>query len=357
MAKRQAKKTENVELGQEEKLRPISRLDKYVYMDDTIQLLDFAFKCNKNVILYGPGGYGKSEVSMDFLNERGIQPYVLTMGNGTTTDRLFGGMDLKKFNDDGKIEYLVENSFMNHEYVIFEELFDAQDYILEQLKDILSSRIFRNGNQIFNIKTKLIICCTNKTRESFSKNDSLKALMERFPLEHNVEWKENNSINYEHLFRKVLGNVDPFLTYILGEYSKNAIKISPRMALTSAELLMACGPDCLKFIPEFSKKPELLKSATTKFKSIEEVYEINEKFKALKSSFKIGNDVDSIKKSNLQIAELKKTLVKLKAIKADDSIVTKVSELITEIEAFIKNNEKALSLLMGISALEESEIS
>lgn len=354
MAKRQAKKTENVELGQET-LVPKSRLNKYVYMDDTIQLLEFAFRCNKNVILYGPGGYGKSELSMDFLNEQGIQPYVLTMGNGTTTDRLFGGMDLKKFNDDGKIEYLVENSFMNHEYVIFEELFDAQDYILEQLKDILSSKIFRNGNQIFNIKTKLIICCTNKTRESFSKNDSLKALMERFPLEHNVEWKENNSINYEHLFRKVLGNVDPFLTYILGEYAKNSIKISPRMALTAAELLVACGPDCLKFIPEFSKKPDLLKSATTKFKSIEQVYNIHEGFKDLKKVFKIGSDVDSIKKSNIQIAELKKTLVKLKSIKADDSIVTKVSELITEMENFINTNEKSLSLLLGISAIEEHE--
>jgi hypothetical protein len=39
-----------------------------------------------------------------------------------------------------EFEYLVENSFMNHEYVVFEEMMDAPDFILEQLKDILSSR-------------------------------------------------------------------------------------------------------------------------------------------------------------------------------------------------------------------------
>src|SRR4029078_3038105 len=115
------------------------------------------------------------------------------MGSGTTTDKLFGGLDLKLFNEEGKIQYLVENSFMNDEFVIFEELFDAPDYILEQLKDILSSGVFRNGTQVFPIKTKLIICCTNKTREQFSKNDSLKALMERFPLEHEVKWDSYNA--------------------------------------------------------------------------------------------------------------------------------------------------------------------
>jgi hypothetical protein len=42
-----------------------------------------------------------------------------------------------------------------------------------------------------------LLCNTNKTRAEFSKNDSLKALMERFPLEHNVVWANYTPILVE----------------------------------------------------------------------------------------------------------------------------------------------------------------
>jgi hypothetical protein len=56
------------------------------------------------------------------------------MGTGMTTDRLFCGLDIPKYHNDGKLD-LVENSFMNHEYVVFEKLMDSPDFILEQLKE------------------------------------------------------------------------------------------------------------------------------------------------------------------------------------------------------------------------------
>ena len=93
----------------------------FVYMDDVNKILNVALNTQENVILFGKGGYGKSEYTIEFLKELGIEPFVLTMGSGMTTDRMFGGLDLKTFNETGKLEYLVQNSFMNHEFVIFEE--------------------------------------------------------------------------------------------------------------------------------------------------------------------------------------------------------------------------------------------
>ena len=124
---------------------PESLLDKFVFMDKALKILDVGLKTEKNVILYGPGGHGKSELTLEFFYEKQINPYIITMGTGMTTDRLFGGINIPAFEKEGKLEYLIENSFMNHEYVIFEEMMDAPDFILEQLKDILSSGIFRNG--------------------------------------------------------------------------------------------------------------------------------------------------------------------------------------------------------------------
>lgn len=209
------KKIDSGEIGTEENNISVKRTGKYVYVEKVIKALEVAFETKKNILLYGPGGFSKSTLTIDFLLDKGIEPFVLTLGKGMTIDRLFGGLNLKKFQEEGKIEYLVENSFMNYEYVIFEEMFDAPDYILEQLKDVLSSKVLRNGTQFFPLKTKFIIANTNHTRTEYSKsNRSLLALMERFPLEIEVQWLNYNEITYSNLLNSVKGTVNPMLTYV-----------------------------------------------------------------------------------------------------------------------------------------------
>lgn len=262
---------EEVQEVQEEIIpsQPESLMDQFVFMDKAKLLLDVGIKTNKNIVLYGPGGHGKSELTLEFFYEKDIVPYVFVMGKGTTTDRLFGGLNIPVMQETGKIEYLIENSFMNHEYVIFEEMMDANDYILEQLKDILSSGQFRNGSQVYEIKTKFIVCCTNRTRAEFSKNDSLRALMERFPLELNVVWDNYTEAAYKTLLEKRYGvdQVDPFIPFLLQEYHSNKVTVSPRIALDAYHIFQECGPTALPFIAEFTKKPELISSALSKFEA------------------------------------------------------------------------------------------
>jgi MoxR-like ATPase len=322
----------------------------FVFMEDVGKVLNLAINTEENVILYGKGGYGKSEFTMEFLNELGIEPYVITMGSGMTTDRLFGGLDLQKFNETGKIEYLVENSFMNHEYVIFEELFDAPDFILEQLKDILSSGCFRNGNQLFPIQTRVIVCCTNKTRDEFAKNNSLKALMERFPLELEVKWDNHNRITYEKLLQTKLGFADPMLTYILEQYAMSGKIISPRIAIKASKIIAQSGPDSLNFIADFSSQPEVLKSSLAKFKSI---FEIDDLVKTMQESiakfdtieFKSINDIKNGNKLNKSIYA---SILKLKGIKADDSLVQTTTDGIKQFTEVYERNKKALNLLISL---------
>lgn len=244
-----------------------SLLDSFVFMDEALDLLNIGLKTEQNIVLYGPGGHGKSELALEFFHEKEIQPYVITMGSGMTTDRLFGGINLRKLDEEGMVEYLVENSFMNHEYVIFEELMDSPDFILEQLKDILSSGEFRNGSQVFPIKTRFIVGNTNKTRDEFSRNDSLKALMERFPMELNVVWPNYTDVAYLTLLEKRFGKgkVDPTIPFILQEYAKNSINISPRIAIAAYSVFETCGPTSLKYFADFAKKPKIIADALKKF--------------------------------------------------------------------------------------------
>lgn len=319
--------------------------EKFVFMDKTVSVLNVGFQTRKNVILYGAGGHGKSEITLDFLKAKGIEPFIQTMGTGMTTDRLFGGLDIPTFEKTGKIEYLVENSFMNHEYVIFEELFDAPDFILEQLKDILSSGVFRNGTQIFPINTKFIICCTNRTRDEFSKNMSLKALMERFPLELNVVWDNYTEITYNKLLESKFGEgeVDPVIPYLLQEYAKNGIVISPRVAVTAYQVYDECGPESLSFIAEFAKKPSLISETIKRFES-------TIKFRDLSSAITYGmetlNSLPLVSREDEKmykdaIQDLTNQLRDIKGLVVGDDMVSVHTQLVktatSALEKFKKN--------------------
>lgn len=322
--------------------------EKFVFMDKTVSILNVGFSTAKNVILYGPGGHGKSEITLDFLKAKGIEPFIQTMGTGMTTDRLFGGLNIPTFETTGKIEYLVENSFMNHEYVIFEELFDAPDFILEQLKDILSSGVFRNGTQIFPIETKFIICCTNRTRDEFSKNMSLKALMERFPLELNVIWDNYTEISYNKLLESKFGvdNVDPVIPYLLQEYAKNGITISPRVAVTAYQVYDECGPESLSFIAEFAKKPSLIAEAIKKFESTIKFRDLSA---AITFSIETLTNLPLVTREDEKmhkdaISALKKQLSDIKGLVVGDDVVHVHSQLVKAATSALEKFEKNLKI-------------
>ena len=341
--KKEMGKSVNTEKEAVVKRNPVA--EKFVFMDKTINILNVGFMTGKNVVLFGPGGHGKSEITLDFLKAKGIEPFIQTMGTGMTTDRLFGGLDIPTFETTGKIEYLVENSFMNYEYVIFEELFDAPDFILEQLKDILSSGVFRNGTQIFPINTKFIICCTNRTRDEFSKNMSLKALMERFPLELNVIWDNYTEVSYNKLLESKFGEgeVDPVIPYLLQEYAKNNITISPRVAVTAYQVYDECGPESLAFIAEFAKKPSLIAEAIKKFESTIKFRElsagITEMIETLNTLPLVSRDDEKTYKEALKSLEMQ--LSDMKGLTVGDDVANVHAQLLKAakqaVDKFTKN--------------------
>lgn len=305
---------------------------EFVFMDKSKELLEIGFSTGNNIVLFGPGGHGKSELTAEFFKQHGIEPYTITMGTGMTTDRLFGGLDIPTFEKTGKIEYLVENSFMNAEYVVFEELFDAPDFILEQLKDILSSKVFRNGTQIFDIKTKFIVCCTNRTREEFSKNMSLKALMERFPLELNVIWDNYTEASYNALLESKFGrgNVDPILPYLLQEYHRGGITISPRVAVTAYKVYEKCGPTSLNYIAEFSKKPALITETLKKFQNTLKYRKICEELNDVVYALQNNKQSNKMEIENFKtsLKDLSTSILTLKKITVSDDIAAEYAEVL-----------------------------
>jgi len=339
---------------------------KLVYMDHVYKGLEMAFKTEEHIILYGNGGFSKSLIVEDFFRKKGITPYVKTLGAGTTIDSVFGGMDIDLFMNGkkdehgvliekaGKIEYLVENSFMNHEYVVLEEGFDAPDFILEQFKDILTAKEFRNGSQKFPIKTKLIVICTNKNRTELAVNSSIKALMERFPLEIKVEWDNYTSIKYDYMFMESFGKQNKMLSYICEELHKNSTTISPRTAVKCLFGIEKCGTDYLSYIAEFNtpENSKITKEAIKKYKALAAITEIEENTSIYVNElngidFTKLESITEINRVNTLVKSIRDNIEKIDKMKKSDEMIEKSKGWIEKWNKLIENTNNELKKLVN----------
>jgi len=332
---------------------------RYVYSSKNIDALETAFQLNKNIVLFGPPGESKSTLSVDYLKLKGVtSPYIMSLGMGSKTEDLFGTINIEEFTKNNKVIYNVEESFMAHEYVIFEEAFDAPAELLAQLKDILSSGWFRKGNQQYKIKTKLVIVCTNVDRKQYSKNPSIKALMERFPLEKKFEWEKYNAVTYGNLIRTVKGDeyANPLLLTILEEFAKKDNKISPRIALEASELLYHCGIDCLDLIADFNSDPELLKNAKItfafdlKFNTLaSEITDLFNKFKLIESDENKSTDMITYK------GQIEYKLKEIEAIPTPDDKTQLKASVVKNAKDYIRIIDKTVTTLNDFSTFDSQE--
>lgn len=296
--------------------------EKFVHCDPFAEAFTAAVNTNKNVMFYGKGGHAKSEMAGFLTKEFNMKPFVKAFGIGSSMEDLLGGLDMRAFQDGipeenvkrGTIRYLIENSFMMHEYVVFEELFDAPAQMLTILKDILTSGYYRQGNHVMEIKTKCIIVLTNKTKEEIGEDDSTKALLERFPIEARIEWPDYSEQSFSNMFSKVLKDEMKTFSEILADIHRNGGWISPRTAIQAAEIMKSEGVHGLRYIKGFKNSviDELLAKAEReeKNKRLEQVKkDLTNKIKDVISKilenvdtedayqvFKVANKVDELAK-------------------------------------------------------------
>lgn len=381
----------SMEQGIQQEIKSKHIPSKFVYTDHVFKGLDLARKSGENIILWGMGGFGKSEIVNKYFKDLGITPYVKTLGSGTTIDALLGGIDLNLFTHGiidhkataeakkaaveagldinevqpiyikkpGAIEYLIENSFLNEEYVILEEALDAPDFVLEALKDILTSKEFRNGTQRYPLKTKMIVICTNKSRAEFATdNASLKALMERFVMEVKVEWPAYNAENYSYMFKECFGKTNKTLAYILGELAKDKIIISPRTAVKVLLGMEEAGTDYMSYVAEFTSEraKAVVQESIKKYKSVARIDQltdtVEEAIKQINSiDFSGGFQTIDLPLCKEALKTIKRAKDELSKTKTDDELMKKIVMLDEQWTQVLEKNMNTLQQLSGLSEL------
>lgn len=230
----------------------------FVFVQDVAETVSLGLYSGRNVILWGPAGHGKSEMVEAVLEGLGLlsrdpitkmhkddnSVFIQSFGEGTNEDALWGGIDIAALDSEKKITYCPENSFLNKEIAVFEELFDAPPMCLLPLKHVLTQGVLAKGSDQFLMKTRCVIACTNKSPEDLKDlGPSYTALTERFPLQRKIQWKSYGSESYMTMFSN-----SKFAQYFPGETMQaladsvsntqaSGVFVSPRTAMYTFMLL------------------------------------------------------------------------------------------------------------------------
>lgn len=323
---------------------------KYIFTKQMAEMIATAHFTGKNVIFFGPAGHGKSEMTLEALHSLGYSTdapdaehrlFIQSFGEGMTEDRLYGGLNFKKLNDEHICEYNAGSgigaSFLDCGVAIFEEIFDAPPKVLLSLKDTLTSGYLRNGPQMVKSKCRVIIANTNHNPEDIADlGPAAKALIERFPLQQNVYWNEYTTDSYKNMFKTVIKN-KPYrlaeahlniLSELCTESHNVGITISPRTAIHALDILGMCVDgdyieladyDRLRLIPELCN----ITNVSDKFQRQIAQMEFEQKSKVFKKEFKALDE----EAQTILSAEKPDNESVVKFIKAAKEVAAKLQDL------------------------------
>lgn len=228
---------------------------KFIYAEPVAEILASAIYSKQNVILYGPGGHGKSEMVEHVLEGLGLwnrqdpdnsPALIQSFGEGLTEDALWGGIDFRKLNSptDPEMWFNVENSFLRYPVAVFEELFDAPAFCLLPLKHTLQAGFLAKNGKSYPMQTELIIACTNRNPDEIAEmGETYRALLERFVLRQEVVWKKYDIRSYsrlldKHPMRGAISQINKnLLADLMAECYNNGDFISPRTAMKAMDIV------------------------------------------------------------------------------------------------------------------------
>lgn len=119
----------------------------YFERSDTIRAISVGLMSNLNVILVGPPGTAKTDVSKAYTSHiKGANYFGTTLNPFTIPDEVFGAVDIKNYKESGLITRRTDGYLPSAHIVAIEEIFKAGKGMLNSLIEVSHpSRLFSNG--------------------------------------------------------------------------------------------------------------------------------------------------------------------------------------------------------------------
>ncbi len=178
----------------QEKLKKlIEALSKnLVEKDEIIKLSLLSMIAGENLILIGPPGTAKSEISRrlsQVIKDTNYYEYLLT--KFTTPEEVFGPLSINELKK-GQFKRNTEGYIPTSDIVFLDEIFKANSSILNSLLTIINEKVFHNGSQ----KEKApLISLIGASNELPMGNSELEALYDRFLVRKYIDYVSDKNID------------------------------------------------------------------------------------------------------------------------------------------------------------------
>lgn len=160
--------------------------------EDIIKTSLLSILAQENLILFGPPGTAKSEISRRISNvvdTGNYFEYLLT--KFTTPEEIFGPLSIKELKED-RFYRKTEGYLPTVQIGFLDEIFKANSSILNTLLTIMNEKIFHNGSKKENTNLISLIGASN---EDPSNDLELNALYDRFLIRKVVEYVQDDELN------------------------------------------------------------------------------------------------------------------------------------------------------------------
>lgn len=224
---------------------------QFIYAEKPASAMYDALATNKNLILYGPGGHGKSDMAEAAI-KLAMDPdkfyeevYIASCSQQMDATPFVGYLNVPEFKLGRRVQVLTDTVFLSKQYAILEEGFDAPDDLLLSLKDGLQRGYICVNGKCEKNKLQTLVICTNIDPTAWAGSENTrKALLGRFVFRLEVSWPSYTSKDYEKMFA-LRGKSDLVVAEMAQICVDNKFPLSPRDAMNMHAVYNAQGFEAL----------------------------------------------------------------------------------------------------------------
>mmetsp|Transcript_22439 Transcript_22439/g.49028 ORF Transcript_22439/g.49028 Transcript_22439/m.49028 type:complete len:583 (-) Transcript_22439:411-2159(-) len=158
--------------------------------DTEVRLLLLAALAGEHLLLLGPPGTAKSELSRRLNKLVGGTYFERLLTRFSVPEELFGPLSMRGLENDQYVRQ-VDGYLPTAEVAFVDEIFKANSAILNALLTLLNERLFDNGNQRLPVPLLTVVGASNELPES----EELDALYDRFLIRRTVSQVSNNQLH------------------------------------------------------------------------------------------------------------------------------------------------------------------
>jgi MoxR-like ATPase len=212
---------------------PLLRLQRelsahFLERDEVIEGLLCALVAGQHVLLLGPPGTAKSELSHELCRRiEGARYFQWLLTRFTTPEELFGPISLKALEQDRYVR-VTEGKLPRAHVAFLDEVFKASSSILNTLLAILNERRFDGGDGSAEVPLCTLVGAANELPD----DDELGALYDRFLLRYQVEY-----VKEDYRFLHLLASGEPDRRTFLPLAELEALRARARAVEVPDEIL------------------------------------------------------------------------------------------------------------------------